>query len=77
MHCRAATGELAALIPTAETASWGGLMSVLLQKPQLDLRSTRGSCTGVVQESTRHPGASLQSSPLVLHVAWLRLTTGA
>lgn len=59
-------------LPPGETTCGLGPMSFLLQKPRSDLRSPRGSCTGVIQESAQHAGAKLQSSPLVLHVALAR-----
>lgn len=81
IHCHAATGNKSQPhqspqlnLPPGETTSGLGLASVLLQKPQLDLRSPRGACTG--QHPTPWCRAPKQP-PHALHVAWQGLATGA
>lgn len=64
-----------------ETASWGDHEGVWpLVSPaweaSVDLRSTRGSCTGVSQESAWHSGTKVQTPPCALHMAHLGLGTG-
>lgn len=74
MHCQAGT-RAASTNPTTETASWRDHERGLA--PCQSCLRTRGSCTGVSQESTRHSGAKVQTPPHALHVAHLGMGTGA
>lgn len=80
--CSKRKQELVAPIPAAETASWGEHMWFRLYvSPASETSAGFEECKGLLhrgwaQQSARCPGAMLQSSPLVLYVAQLGLSTG-